>query len=155
MCEIGGGLGTLAYYLSKTDASSVAIADLPIVSVMQGYYLLKSLGPEQVCLSGEGGAAKVKLMPFWELDQLPDASVSMFINIDSMPEIDADSALHYIELIREKCSGRFYSINHETRFNDQNVVQDLVERVGGLRRIHRSPHWMMKGYVEELYEQAH
>jgi hypothetical protein len=32
-----------------------------------------------------------------------------------------------------------------------DVVQDLLERAGGFRRIHRSPHWMIRGYVEELY----
>lgn len=152
VCEIGGGLGVLAYYMTKTSAQSVTVADLPIVSIIQGYYLMKSLGPDKVRLAGEDGAATVNIMPYWQLDDLPEKSVSLFINIDSMPEIDAGIAQHYAGLIAAKGNGRFLSINHETRFNDQNVVQDLVERAGGFHRTHRSPHWMMRGYVEEVYE---
>jgi hypothetical protein len=150
-CEIGGGLGVLAFYMTKTCAKSVTVIDLPIVSIIQGYYLMKSLGPKAVRLAGEDHSAKVNIIPYWELDDIPEKSVSMFINIDSMPEIDADIANHYAKLINSKGSELFFSINHETQFNNQNVVQDLVERAGGFRRIHRSPHWMIRGYVEELY----
>jgi hypothetical protein len=151
VCEIGGGLGVLAFYLTKTCATSVTVADLPIVGIIQGYYLMKSLGPGAVHLGGENGSAKVNIIPYWELDDIPEKSISTFINIDSMPEIDATIAEHYARLISNKGSELFFSINHETRFNNQNVVQDLVERAGGFRRIHRSPHWMMRGYVEEIY----
>jgi putative sugar O-methyltransferase len=152
VCEIGGGLGVLAFYLAKTCSKSVTVADLPIVSIIQGYYLMKSLGPEIVHLAGEDGtAAKVNIIPYWELDDIPEKSISIFVNIDSIPEIDTDIAERYARLINNKGSDLFFSINHETRFNNQNVVQDLVERAGGFRRVHRSPHWMMRGYVEEIY----
>src|SRR5258708_969927 len=92
------------------------------------------------------------LIPYWELDEIPRKSVSLFINTDSMPEIDNDLAEHYIELIKEKASDAFLSINQETQADSHGVVQDLVEKAGGFRRVYRFPHWMLRGYVEELYK---
>jgi hypothetical protein len=156
ICEIGGGSGTLACYLTRTCAESIMIADLPIVSVIQGYYLMKSVGPKSVNLSGEPAAPehKIRLIPYWELGDIPTKSVSLFINSDSMPEIDKDIAEHYTEIIKDKASNAFLSINQETQAHNHMVVQDLVEKAGGFRRIYRFPHWMLLGYVEELYEIA-
>ena len=152
ICEIGGGSGTLACYLARTCAESIMIADLPIVSVIQGYYLMKSVGLKSVSLSGEVVTPedKIKLIPYWELDEIPNKSISLFINTDSMPEIDDDIAEHYMGLMKEKGSNAFLSINQETQAGE--AVQDLVEKAGGFRRVYRFPHWMLRGYVEELYE---
>jgi putative sugar O-methyltransferase len=154
ICEIGGGSGTLAFYLARTCAESITIADLPIVSVIQGYYLMKSVGPKSVKLSGEPAAPehKIRLIPYWELDDIPSKSVSLFINTDSMPEIDNDIAEHYMELIKDKGSNAFLSINQETQGDNHEVVQDMAEKAGGFRRVYRFPHWMLRGYVEELYK---
>jgi putative sugar O-methyltransferase len=156
VCEIGGGSGTLACYLARTCAESITIADLPIVSIIQGYYLLKSVGLESVHFSGESAAPghKIKVIPYWELGDIPDKSVSLFINSDSMPEIDHDIAEHYMELIKDKGRNAFLSINQETQAGNQGVVQDLVEKAGGFQRVYRFPHWMLLGYVEELYKIA-
>jgi putative sugar O-methyltransferase len=156
ICEIGGGSGTLACYLARTCAESIMIADLPIVSVIQGYYLMKSVGPKSVYLSGEPATPehKIRLIPYWELDDIPSKSVSLFINTDSMPEIDHDIAEHYIALIKDKASDAFFSINQETQADNHGVVQDLVEKAGWVRRVYRFPHWMLRGYVEELYKIA-
>jgi putative sugar O-methyltransferase len=156
ICEIGGGSGTLAFYLARTCAESIMIADLPIVSVIQGYYLMKSVGPKSVKLSGEPVAPeqKIRLIPYWELDDIPRKSISLFINTDSMPEIDNDIAEHYVELIKDKGSNAFLSINQETQGDNHEVVQDMVEKAGGFKRVYRFPHWMLRGYVEELYKIA-
>jgi putative sugar O-methyltransferase len=156
ICEIGGGSGTLACYLARTCAETIMIADLPIVSVIQGYYLMKSVGLKSVNLSGESATPehKIRLIPYWEFDDIPSKSVSLFINTDSMPEIDHDIAEHYIGLIKDKASNAFLSINQETQADNHGVVQDLVEKAGGFRRVYRFPHWMLLGYVEELYKIA-
>jgi len=132
------------------------IADLPIVSIIQGYYLLKSVGLKSVNLSGESVAPehKIRLIPYWELDDIPDKSVSLFINTDSMPEIDNDISEHYMGLIKEKGSNAFLSINQETQTDNHEIVQDMVEKAGGFSRVYRFPHWMLRGYVEELYKIA-
>jgi len=155
VCEIGGGTGTLAFYIAKTCAESIMIADLPIVSIIQGYYLMKSLGPKSVHLAGEpSGSEKIKLIPYWELDDIPEKSVSLFINSDSLPEIDGNIAEHYMELIKNKGSNAFLSINQEAQVNNQGLVQNLIEKAGGFKRVYRFPHWMLRGYVEELYKIA-
>ena len=152
VCEIGGGTGTLAYYLTKTSASRISMADLPIVSIIQGYYLMKSSGPENVRLSGEPPSdRRVQIMPYWELDNLPEDSVDLFVNIDSFPEIDANIAEHYMKIIKH--TGRsFLSINQEAEFEGQVVVRNLVEKNGGYRQLHRFPYWMIQGYCEELFD---
>jgi putative sugar O-methyltransferase len=156
ICEIGGGSGTLACYLARTCAESITIADLPIVSVIQGYYLMKSVGPGFVNLSGEPAAPehKIRVIPYWELGDIPSKSISLFINSDSMPEIDRDIAEHYMGLIKDKSSNAFLSINQETQADNHGTVQDLAEKAGGFRRVYRFPHWMLLGYVEELYKIA-
>ncbi len=155
VCEIGGGTGTLAFYIAKTCAESIMIADLPIVSIIQGYYLMKSLGPKSVHLAGEpSGFEKIKLIPYWELDDIPEKSVSLFFNSDSLPEIDGNIAEHYMELIKNKGSNAFLSINQEAQVNNQGLVQNLIEKARGFKRVYRFPHWMLRGYVEELYKIA-
>lgn len=152
VCEIGGGTGTLAYYLTKTCATKVLVADLPIVSIIQGYYLMKSAGPQNVHLAGEPSRpGNVKIIPYWQLDWLPAKSVSLFVNVDSMPEIEAETAKHYIGLIKKAGVDSFLSINQESGVNGQNVVQNLIGSTGGFRRAYRCPYWLLAGYVEELY----
>jgi hypothetical protein len=155
--EIGGGTGTLAYYLAKAGVEQISIFDLPTVSVMQAYYLMRSLGPDEVTLYGENTKARVRLLPYWQLENEPAKSHALAINLDSLPEIEHDTALNYMRLIKEKVSGHFWSVNQEgqgrnTGGKSQNVVWHLIEKSGGFRRMHRFPHWLRAGWIEELYE---
>ena len=114
---------------------------------------MKSLGPKNVHLFGEPrGSERFKLIPFWELDNIADKSISLFVNVDSMPEIDASISETYMKTIKQKAINGFYSINQEAQVNKQGVVQNLTENSGGFQRIARFPYWMIKGYVEELYK---
>jgi len=117
---------------------------------------MKSVGQKSVGLSGEPAASerKIRLIPYWELDDIPSKSISLFINTDSMPEIDNDIAEHYMELIKDKGSNAFLSINQETQAHNHWVVQEWVEKAEGFRRVYRFPYWMLRGYVEELYQIA-
>lgn len=157
VAEIGGGTGTLAYYLIKAGLPRVTVFDLPIVTVLQGYYLMRSLGPEKVWLHGEAPTnAPARVQPFWTLPDEPDNSVALFINQDSLPEIEKSAAQNYLRSIRTKGVSLFLSINQEGQApdqfsNPQSVVFRLVEENGGFEREYRFPHWMRAGYVEELY----
>jgi putative sugar O-methyltransferase len=157
VAEIGGGTGTLAYYLVKAGLPKVSVYDLPIVSVLQGYYLMRSLGPDEVWLHGEPHRDVVAhVQPYWTLREAPDKSIALVINQDSMPEIERSVAMEYLRLIRAKCRFFFLSINQEGQapdqfMNPQSVVFNLVEEAGGFRRQCRFPHWMRATYVEELY----
>ena len=64
----------------------------------------------------------------------------------------------YLIKIREISRQYFLSINHESRppgaddsFTQINV-QQLVDEVGGYKRLTRDPYWLRRGYVMELYE---
>ena len=158
VAEIGGGSGTLAYYLAKAGMNEVWVYDLPLVSLVQGYYAMKGLGPDAVRLHGEPERpAEIHLMPYWQAELVPDKDFSLFINQDSLPEIEISAASRYIDLIKTKCKGYFLSVNQEGQAPNsgdasQSIVHELVRRSDGYRRIYRFPDWMRVGYVEELYK---
>jgi len=157
IAEIGGGTGSLAYYLVKAGMGRVSVHDLPTVGIVQGYYLMRSLGSARVWLYGEprSETAAAEVKPYWTVADLSDKSVDAFVNVDSLPEIEPSAALDYIRLIQAKGKHFFLSINQEGQAEfsgvPQSVVYQLVERNGGFERIYRLPHWMRKTYVEELY----
>jgi len=156
VAEIGGGIGGLAYYLAKAGMDEISTYDLPIVSIVQGYYLMKSLGAENVWLHGEAlRAAKVRVFPYWKFAEAPDSYYTLVINQDSMPEIDRNIAVQYMRLIARKARTYFLSVNQEGQGTNlgarQSIVGELVEATSGFQRIHRCPDWMREGYVAETY----
>jgi hypothetical protein len=157
VAEIGGGIGGLTYYMAKAGMDSTYLFDLPIVSIVQGYFLMKSYGPDQVCLWGEGAdQARIKLFPWWVFETMPENLFTLVVNQDSMPEIDKEISQNYLRLIKEKTTDYFLSINQEGRAPDinnrpQSVIYELVYAVGGFRRLSRELDWMREGYVAETY----
>jgi putative sugar O-methyltransferase len=158
VAEIGGGIGALTYYLAKAGMDATYLFDLPIVSVVQGYFLMKSHGPEQVCLWGEEAhQARVNVFPWWAFETIPEKLLTLVVNQDSMPEIDKDISLSYLNLIKKKATGYFLSINQEgrapnTNTRAQSVIYELVDAAGGFRRLSRERDWMREGYVAETYQ---
>ena len=157
VCEIGGGMGGLAYYLARMGVA-VSVFDIPVVSLLQSYFLMTNLGADQVWIFGEqpNPSAKVRILPWWELENANDSEFSLVVNVDSLAEIELGVALNYVDLIHAKGQHWFLSINQEscawnTDRTRQNVVGDLVATRGGFRRTHRFPYWLRAGYVEELY----
>ena len=51
--EIGSGLGVVAYYVNKISRINYYIYDLPIINILQAYFLMLSLGEKKVSLFGE------------------------------------------------------------------------------------------------------
>jgi hypothetical protein len=152
VAEIGGGTGTLGYYLHRSGFDRVMIFDLPVVSVIQAYFLMRSVGSAKVWLHGEADSdAPIRIHPHWTLADVPEKSVGLFVNQDSMPEIERGAALDYLRIIKSKGS-RFLSINQEGQAVGQTVVFQLVESSGGFARKFRFPYWMRTGYVEECYD---
>ena len=53
------------------------------------------------------------------------------------------------------CDGIFYSYNQEAAApfdgEPQNVVSEVVARLGGFTALRRDPSWLRRGYVEEVY----
>jgi hypothetical protein len=161
VCEIGGGTGRVAYWSWRLGPRSYTILDLPHVNVVQGYYVLRTLPEALITLFGEtlerGDATQIRILPAFALEECGAGAFDLVLNQDSFPEIGRQSVLRYLELIKVVSRRHFLSINHESRPESpeggrQLSVPELVQECGGYRRISRTPFWLRKGYVMELYE---
>lgn len=153
--EIGGGYGSMCYWFLRLNkrVGSYTIIDLPLVNVIQAYFLGKALGTDEISLFGES-AARVRVLPTFAL---PDLSpVDIVANKDSMPEMPEEAMMDYLSWTSANCRSLFYSYNQETASEflgeSQGIVHSAVARVGGFKRLSRNRAWIREGYVEELYE---
>lgn len=155
VCEIGGGIGTTAYYCHRFGIRDYTIIDLPALSLVQGYYLIRALPGERIILAGErdwGGPA-IRILPTWAFGK---RKFSILYNQDSFPEMHLEHSVAYLSKAK-KLTTLLLSINQESGAiqsltSVQPSVPEIVAKAGGWRRVHRFPHWIRSGYVEELYE---
>jgi hypothetical protein len=147
--EIGGGAGRVCFWSKKFGVKEYTILDLPHINVVQGFYLLKS-SPDMVSLFGET-EKEVRIIP---CHLLPGEKFDLVLNQDSFPEIGKETVIAYLTWIRNHTI-EFLSINHESKppfpNGEHNNVYELVNQVGGFRRLDRVPYWLRKGYVMEKY----
>jgi hypothetical protein len=142
--EIGAGTGRSAYYAHRLGLKDYTVIDLPFpAGVVQGYFLLRTLGKEQVVLCGEpehSGAVKLKdPATFFQDDQHYD----LVVNMDSLTEVGVTVARDYWRKISQ-CCRQVFSINHEVngfRIRDLTSPDDHITR---------HPDWFRSGYVEEV-----
>jgi hypothetical protein len=146
--ELGAGLGRTAYYARQMGINDYTIIDLPFTGVSQGYFLMRTLGEDQVVLQGEcrsNASGRVKILnPTAFLES--SASYDLIVNIDSLTEMSRRMAEQYWSRI-ETSTPLFLSINHEA---DEFMVRDLIDGSACVTCRHRHPYWIRKGYVEEL-----
>jgi hypothetical protein len=142
--EIGAGTGRTAFYASHLGLRDYTIVDLPLSSVAQANFLSRALGQDRICLFGEGGPGIRLLPPAAFLDAADRYDI--VVNVDSMTEMAADTALAYCRAVKIR-AGLFLSINHEV---NQFMVRDVFAREG-LYAITRTPYWMRRGYVDEVF----
>ncbi|HEY2662593.1 MAG TPA: putative sugar O-methyltransferase [Caulobacteraceae bacterium] len=156
--EIGGGVGRCAYWGHRLGLGRYTVVDLPHIGVLQGFYLLKSLGAEQVGLHGEaGGDAPLQLVPDFAISSIGSSSCDVVLNQDSLPEINLEAAQRYMDWIKQVSRAWFYSVNQEAKapYSEQGrqlSVAELTGASGGYRRISRTPYWLRRGYVTEIYD---
>jgi hypothetical protein len=154
--EIGGGYGAMAYWFTNCcpDFASYTIVDLPIVSVLQGYFLGRVLGQEQVSLFGEPSPGRIRLVPNLALDEV-ETPFDALVNKDSLPEMPSDAMCDYLAWGAANCRGLFYSYNQETAADflgePQGIVHRAIASLGGFERVRRDRAWVRDGYVEEVY----
>lgn len=149
--EIGGGYGCVARYAVLRGLSDWTIIDLPYVSAIQMLWLGAALGTDAVSGIGEPRAA-IHLLPNSAKAELATRRFALALNMDSLPEISAEEAGRYLDLIAGSAD-RFLSVNQEARKSAQNSVSEMM-RSRPMRRLARHPYWMEQGYVEELYVAA-
>ena len=157
VCEIGAGYGGSVYYAASLGLTDYRIFDLPVINVLQGYYLTKALPNHKIVLYGEReDSCTVCVYPYWMLKRQPIKSFGMVVNQDSFPEIAPDVVFDYLnEIVRTAYS--LLSINQEGQGPGcapdifQNLVPHMVDQVPPFQRMGRFPFWIRRGYVEELY----
>jgi hypothetical protein len=159
--EIGAGFGGMAFRLLTAEKTigSYTIVDLPHVNVIQGYFLSKVFGAESVLFYGEALSASkqriIRILPTHAIQTCEN--INLVINEDSMPEMPERFVTDYINWLKDKARGGiFYSYNQEAYSpvdgEAQVLVPQIIERVGGLRRVSRNCSWLHSGYVEEIYK---
>lgn len=159
LCEIGGGGGSLAYYLWQFGFRNLTLIDLPTVNIAQAYFLHRNLPDCKLFLSGDENIFSklqgIRVLSARHFSQAPDDYYALVVNVDSFPEISSDIVQDYLRQIRRNAKG-FLSINQESASNlgtfTELIVREQVQLVGGFQRKYRCPYWLRKGYVEELYE---
>jgi len=161
VCEIGGGTGRVAYWSRRMGLRSYTIIDLPLINVVQGFYALRTMPGDEVVLYGERpsgeASGRLQILPPHAVEELGDKAFDLFLNQDSIPEMDQGIAEGYLGWIARVCRGAFVSINHETKApygvdaQAQLSVHEMADRVDGLLLEARYPYWLRRGYVLEIY----
>lgn len=161
--EIGGGFGGVALQLSRYGIRT-EMYDLPLVNVMQAFFLIKALGRDRVELFGEKRPdAVVRVFPWFAFFKKPagtrefvdsDAKQIVF-NRDSMAEFREEHARQYLREIKKR-KLNYLSINQEAEnaSGDPGINQISVRSLAkseGLKNVGRFPYWLRKGYVEEIF----
>jgi len=161
VCEIGGGVGRVAYWSSRFGMLNYMIIDLPHINVLQAFYVIKSLPGVPVVLYGESASRRdnsssIAIVPYFARNQIITKPLDLVLNQDSFPEIHPQTVCDYLEWMKTTTKW-FLSVNHESEPKSvgdtvQNNVSKLIERVGGYHRRSRHLYWLRRGYVAELYE---
>ena len=163
LLEIGAGFGGLAYWILKQQrftTSTYTIIDLPLINVLQGYFLSKALGVSKVSLYGETfrNDATILILPTFAITTMSGNDIDVLINQNSMPEMTEQIVENYLRFAKENVSGIFFSYNHEAYSlvygKPQVLVPEIVNRLGGFNLLSRNASWLRSGYVEEVYRAA-
>jgi hypothetical protein len=163
LAEIGAGFGGLAYWIIKlrqVKINTYTIIDLPLINVLQGYFLANAFGVSAVKLYGETSHnnAVISILPNFAFDSETKTDIDVLINENSMPEMSWAIVENYLGYAKKQVTGIFFSYNHEAysvvNGAPQVCVPEVVERVGGFKRLSRNASWVRNGYVEEVYQRA-
>ena len=144
IAEIGGGWAKVFYFLTRKLAGDWCYVDfdLPEPLCCAAYYFMKAFPQKRVLLYGESGVnarnvfrdhdeASATLrdydlifLPPFAIEQLPDDSVDLFMNKNSLGEMRPDTARNYIAHVARTTRGWFWHINHDfvrNGFDDGSV----------------------------------
>lgn len=125
ICEIGGGIGGLAYATRKTlqKGMTYILIDLPESLIVSSYFLQMSFPEERFLMLGEEDVSKVDLrqygivlLPSYALPMLGDRTVDLFFNASSFSEMNAETVSRYVTDVERICDRYFMHVNHDVRF---------------------------------------
>jgi putative sugar O-methyltransferase len=134
--DLGGAYGGLIRLLSLYYTNCRAfLIELPEVCVLAGYFLSEALPDRRVRVLAdmnlddlragkiEGSARDVYVLPTWAVEYLPDRSIDLVINTQSLGEMSKEAGQYYIRHIERLASGYFYSSNRP--FSDMAKYDDF------------------------------
>jgi hypothetical protein len=134
IAELGGGYGRLCWFLSRNlPASHFVGFDLPECLCCAAYYLMLSYPEKRFVLYGEGDLSRVTtsdftLFPAFELCNLPDLSVDLFVNENSLGIMKPAACRLFVEEIC-RTTKAFWHRNHEVIRNPfDDGSESLVNR---------------------------
>ncbi len=150
--EIGGGYGKLAWFtLRDLQRFAYVDFDIPEVLATAAFYLMKVFPERPALLYGEASyssashdAFDLVFMPPWVAESIGDDTVDLFINKNSLGEMEADAARNYVRII-SRSARWFFHMNHERLRNDFGggsrslVASELGVPLDRFRRIVRYP----------------
>jgi hypothetical protein len=128
ICDLGGGVGHLAFYLTKLGFKSVTTVDIPTVTVASAFFLDTNLPGNMI--------AKITPPMF-------DGKYDLVVNVDGLTGYGVKQAREYTKIISSNAR-HFYSINKES---DELRVCDITD----MKRVTRNAFMLRRGYIEEDY----
>ncbi len=138
VAEIGGGLGVVAYFLTRDSNIKYVGFDLPEILIMSQYYLMMAFPEKKFLLYGERPDEYITsdmiekydyiLMPNFMLPKLGNNSVDVFINFHSLSEVLPETIKEYIEHIARVSKGYFYHENASAPIKILNKYIELSEQ---------------------------
>lgn len=109
VAEIGVGYGGFAHYLLKDTSIKYIGLDLPEILLLSSYYLLKGLPNKKFLLYGEKASDyDLALLPNFELSNLENESVDLFITTGTLSELSPQTIEKYLQEIDRICKRYFY-----------------------------------------------
>lgn len=131
VAELGAGYGKFAYFTLRNLYHFVYLDfDLPETLCLASYYLMKAFPDKRVLLYGEepyttATHARYDLifMPPWEMAKAGERTVDLFINKNSLGEMDKNSVNAYLRGIA-RATRYFFHLNHDVvpaRIGDHQV----------------------------------
>lgn len=120
IAELGSGYGKLAYFtLRHRESFCFLDFDLPEILCLAAYYLMKAYPDRPALLYGEEdyspelhGKYDLIFMPCWEIEKLGKDTVDLFINKNSLGEMDRDAVRNYVGHIAD-ATRYFFHLNHD------------------------------------------
>ena len=120
VADLGAGYGKLAYFTLRDIKNSCFIDfDLPETLCLAAYYLMKSWPNKKTLLYGEEEYSEkihsqydLIFMPSYEIANVGQNSIDIFINKNSLGEMAREAATNYVNYIANS-TRYFFHMNHD------------------------------------------
>jgi len=120
VADLGAGYGKLAYFTLRDISDSCFVDfDLPETLCLAAYFLMKSWPNKKTLLYGEEEYSEKShseyeliFMPSYEIENIGQNSIDLFINKNSLGEITSKAAMNYVHHITNS-TRYFFHMNHD------------------------------------------